>query len=432
MAQQIFEVSINFIETFIIVLFYTKYLGSKYSDIRKYIFFIIAWLFCFIEVCIINSFTVFESFGAYIPIVIYFIYGLLCLNGNVLLKLWIAAIAHIIVVMVAVISNTGICWLIGYDPNKMITTFNSVRIIGVTISKAILFLSYYIILKFRYKNPIKNHLWYKLIIIPLFSVISISLLMKVVLVHRDMLGYILIGMLCIVTANILTYYFYTVINQEYDDKLKMKLLEQQNENAQVNIKNSASFVNQMRIVKHDIKNQLYTIYNYIDSDEIDKAKNYIIELTDDYLPTVKNLITTDNLAFDAIVNSKLTLCEQKKIYFETKLMQGCLKNFNHVDTSILFGNLLDNAIEAAEKTDNKRITLEIKQKGDYLSIVICNSINESVLENNKDLATTKRDKEFHGIGIKSIKSIVEKYNGMIQYYEEDNEFYCDILLYIKQ
>lgn len=94
--------------------------------------------------------------------------------------------------------------------------------------------------------------------------------------------------------------------------------------------------------------------------------------------------------------------------------------------------MIDNAIEAAENTVDKRITVEMNTCGNYLSILITNSISNSVLTDNKDLMTSKADKELHGIGIKSVKAVVKKYDGMINFYEENGEFCCHILLYIEK
>ncbi len=63
-----------------------------------------------------------------------------------------------------------------------------------------------------------------------------------------------------------------------------------------------------------------------------------------------------------------------------------------------------------------------------MSILVSNSIETSVLTDNENLETSKKDKELHGIGIKTIKEIVKKYDGMIQFYEEEKEFCCHILL----
>jgi len=227
-ASVAFELSINLIETFLTTWFYTTYLGSKYKNKMKYISFLIMFILGFAEVSIINKIMVFESIATFIPIVMYFVFSLIFLKGPVLLKLWISLISHIIVIMVAMVSNVLICYLIGYSPVDMIMVFNSVRVVSVIITKIILFLVYAIILKHRKNNPIHNRLWYMLIIIPIISVFSVCWLMEVALKYEDVMGYILSGMLCAVASNIIIYYFYTVISKEYDNKLKVSLLEQQN------------------------------------------------------------------------------------------------------------------------------------------------------------------------------------------------------------
>ncbi len=428
MMEFIFETGINLLETFIIFEFLTKYLGCRYNDHRKKMGFVSFWLLEFIELCIRNYVTEFESIGTYIPIVIYFIYAVFFLEGSMLMKLWMSVLIQIIVSGIAIITNLLICNVIGYNPSDMISVFNSTRIVGVIITKIILFYVTRIILKNKYKNPIDAYQWVMLVIIPTISIISLASLMKAAINHEEIKVYILIGNSCIVIANIMTYYFFTVISKEYETKLKIQLLEQQNENSKKNIENADAFIKQMRSVRHDIKNQLITIYGYIESKRINDAKKYINNLTNNYLPNMQDYINTKNVAFDAIVNSKIAICNQKKIFMIVRVMQDSLKNFDPTDVGILFGNLLDNAIEAAERTEKRRITVDVQIKGEYLSILIRNSIINSVLKTNCSLETSKRDKNFHGIGIKSVKSIVQKYDGMFQFFEEANEFCCHILL----
>ncbi len=428
MKEIIFETGINLIETFILIDFLTKYLGCKYTGFKRTVGFLLGWMVTFVELCIINYFVEFETIGAYIPIIIYFIYALCCLKGSTLLKLWMSIITQIIVLSIAFVTNLLVCNIIDYDPRDMITVFNSTRIISVIITKIILFYVTRILLKVKYKNPMDNHVWIMLITIPAISVISMAALMKAAIDHEEIKVYILIGTACIILADIVTYYLFAVINKDYETKLKVKLLEQQNENSKKNMENTDAFVNQMKSVRHDIQNQLLTIYGYIDSGKIEESKAYINSLTENYLPNIQRFINTDNDAFNAIVNSKIALCNQKKIFMDVKIKENSLKNLDPVDTGVLFGNLLDNAIEAAEKTAKRRIGVDVQTAGAYLSILVCNSIECSVLKNNQELITSKKDKELHGIGIKTVRELVRKYNGMIQFYEKNREFCCHILL----
>ena len=313
----------------------------------------------------------------------------------------------------------------------VITVFNHVRIITVILSKIILFYVTRIVIKAKYKNPLKIQSLVMLVIIPLISIISLCSLMVAVMHTNEIKTYVLIGMGGIVIADIVTYYFFTVISKNYDAKHKIEMLEQQNENALESMKNSESFVSEMRSVKHDIKNHLLTLYNYIDENQNDSAKEYIKGLTENYLPNIQKFVDTENKAFDALVNSKMAICHQKKIHIDIKPEKNCMTKIDESDIIVLFGNLLDNAIEAAEKTVDKHIKIEFGIRAAYLSIIVLNTVTESVLKTNPNLETTKNDKYIHGLGLRAVNNIVEKYDGMIDFYEEGNYFCCHVMLCIK-
>lgn len=432
MSELIFETGINLIETFITTDFVTRYLETKYSDRRKNIGFILCWFIAFVEMCMMNKITELETIGAYIPILIYFIYALISLNGSIGLKLWIAFCTYLMVYIIAVTTNLAICYIIGYNPSNMITVFNSTRIIGVIITKIILFYTTRIILKNKYKYQLSKYKWIMLIIFPTISLISLGALMKAALFNAEIKLYILIGMLCIIIADIVTYWFFIIMNKEYENMINAKLLEQQNETLKKSIADKEAFVNDMKTVRHDIKNHLLTILQYADDGKNDEIKEYVNMLTNNHLPNILNYINTDNAAFDAVINSKIAICNQSNIFMEVNIKQNTIINMSSDEIAVLFGNLLDNAIEAAEETKERRISVDIQTNESYLVILITNSINVSVLADNKNLETSKTDKELHGIGINSIKNIVEKHNGMIQFYEEENEFCCHIMIEINE
>lgn len=428
MIEFIFETGINLIETFISVDFITKYLGTKYTGNRQKAAFVIVWIISFIQMTVTNYITDFETFGSYIPMIIYACYAFLCLNGSTPLKIWFAILTHLIVTFTAILTNILVCNIIGYDPYKMITVFNSTRVMGVIIAKIMQFYITRLILRNKYKNPISNYRWVAIIAIPVISVISLCALMKAALINNDISPYILTGMICIILANIMTYYFFTVMNKEYENTIKAKLLEQQNDALKKSIADKDAFVKEMKAVRHDIKNQLLTIMQYADEGKNNDIKEYVNVLTNNYLPNILNYINTNNAAFDAIINSKIAVCNQKNIFMEVNIKQDTNISIPPVEIAVLFGNLLDNAIDAAKDTNEKRITLDIQKNASYLIIFVSNSIKSSVLKDNKNLETSKPDKELHGIGIKSIKNIIEKHNGMIQFYEEEDEFCCHIMI----
>ena len=100
-----------------------------------------------------------------------------------------------------------------------------------------------------------------------------------------------------------------------------------------------------------------------------------------------------------------------------------------MDISIILSNLLDNAIESSLKQEpvNRFIDIQMFKRMGMNNIIIRNYIGTSVLRNNPQLNTTNKDDTGHGYGIKSIKKLVEKYNGDINITEENNYFVVHIM-----
>jgi len=426
--ELIFEIGINLLETFLIVEFMTRYLGCKYSGIKRNICFLLGWFAVFAELCVRNYLVELETLSSIIPIALYVVYCVVALKGSFLSKVWTSVLIHMIVVVIAALTVLMICNVIGYDPYSLISVFNGIRILTVLMTKIILFYVCRLILKIKHSHRLDNNTLGMLIINPLISVLSLAFLMKATVEYEEIKGYILIGMLSIIISNIVTYFFCCEMNKQNEAKIRVKLLEKQNENALKSIEDSKAFVSQMRTVKHDIKNQLVTIANYIDSEKYEKAGDYIKSLTDNYLPGSREYINTDCDAFNAVINTKAIQCEAKGIFLEVKLSGEIRWYVKSVDLVGILGNLLDNAIEACEKTNIKRICVEVSHKGDYLQLTVINTIASSVLKNNEQLATSKPDKAEHGIGLKSVKSIMKKYDGFWNFEETENEFKVSIFL----
>lgn len=180
-------------------------------------------------------------------------------------------------------------------------------------------------------------------------------------------------------------------------------------------------------IRHDLKNHFTAIDALID-EEPQKAHEYISSLTQNQLQSIIRFVKTDNDCFNAITNAKIAMCEREDIKVQTRIQNNALSRLTDDEIGILFGNLFDNAIEAARQTENGQINLDVAVQGQYLSIIMTNSIKDPVLADNKALETTKRNKSIHGYGTKNISRIVKKRGGILNYFEENGLFGCQILI----
>ena len=106
------------------------------------------------------------------------------------------------------------------------------------------------------------------------------------------------------------------------------------------------------------------------------------------------------------------------------------------DLYVLFGNALDNAIEAVSKTvepEKKFIGVQVYQHEDLISISVQNYYEGSIsLGENGLPITTKEEKDCHGFGMKSIQFIAEKYQGDVSIVLKDSIFYLNIIIPIQK
>ena len=197
---------------------------------------------------------------------------------------------------------------------------------------------------------------------------------------------------------------FELINQKNNiDMQYLQLLEKKNET--------------MNIMAHNYKNHIVTIGNMSDSPEI---KKYINKMFGEI--TVYNQIAkTKNRLLDVILSKYIDICNDKNIKFEIDVMTDNLSFINSYDISSLFNNILDNAVEAASLSSGRYIHLEITASlNSYHKIIAINSCDNEPRSEKGKLITTKRNKDVHGFGTKSIRKIVNKYDGEFQW-EYDNQ-----------
>lgn len=166
----------------------------------------------------------------------------------------------------------------------------------------------------------------------------------------------------------------------------------------------------------------------INDDKKDAAISYLEGLSQEVSLNLAHTALTGSDVVNCILDDKFAACRKFNIPYDYVITGDHFKKVKDIDLSIILGNLLDNAIEASQKSESKKILLKICNERGYLKVSVSNAIDSSILEKNPKLETIKPDGENHGLGIKSVENIAEKYNGFIDYYEKDGMFFFSALL----
>lgn len=305
-------------------------------------------------------------------------------------------------------------------------------IIDVLISKILYFsISRFLLIFSNKENPTKSWgRWFSLSILPLsslFMIIVIRLLTNGQTFSSTENMLCISAMSALLVSNIVVYLIY-----ERAEKSNQKLIELElsNQKDKIDMQYLSLLENkneQMQIMTHDYKNNVLTIAEMTDSVEI---KEYINSMLGE-IKKYNQIAKTKNRILDVILNKYTDICKSKRLNFETDIMTNNLSFIEGYDISSLFNNILDNAVEAAEKSERKFISLSISTSlNSYHKITVINSCDTNPATRNGKLITSKQDKKTHGLGTKSINKIVTKYDGELQwdYNEAKNLFKLTIII----
>jgi len=203
------------------------------------------------------------------------------------------------------------------------------------------------------------------------------------------------------------------------------IMEMQYKNYQLS-KENIDMVNQKY---HDLKHQINLLKTQSYA-QAGKSTSYL-EKMEREIRVYETQNKTGNPILDAVLTNKALLCQNKEIELKFIVDGGALSFMEDMDVSALFGNMLDNAIESAQKQQEKQkrlIWLYVTREKQFVRIRTENYCDEKIQFKNGMPVTTKKDRRLHGYGMKSIKSTVEKYNGSVVAAQENNWFELKILL----
>ena len=185
---------------------------------------------------------------------------------------------------------------------------------------------------------------------------------------------------------------------------------------------------EQRVLIHDIKNHLHTIRFLNAQGNTDEISEYIDRLINS--DTLTNQVCLcDNDLINAILIRYRIICRQQNITFDTDIRNHVLEGFDNNHITSLLCNLLDNAVTAAGTSTEKTvyITIQATNNNGYI-IKVDNSCDSNPFDNRGNLIKTLKHGKFHGIGITSIKKIIDSHNGDIDMsYDEERKIFHTII-----
>jgi len=230
-------------------------------------------------------------------------------------------------------------------------------------------------------------------------------------------------------STFLVFYLYNALSKAHAEKLKTALHIQEREYYFTQSRLMQESVKKVRSIRHDMNFHLATIREFAVDNKV--IADYIDGLIGN-IDESEVYSSTGNVAFDSIINFKLKNASEDNIKLDLSLFIPPVVNIEIADIVIILGNLLDNALTAVAKVDEKIIKLDIEFNKSNLFIKIDNTFGGNVkyAEGEEKHIVTLKSSEEHGHGLNNIRKSVEKYNGHINITHNDNIFSVGVLLYV--
>ncbi len=174
---------------------------------------------------------------------------------------------------------------------------------------------------------------------------------------------------------------------------------------------------------HDLHNHIEAIYQCLMQGDTGEAVRYCQDLRTPVQEISQNVWTGDK-AIDYLIGSKMALAGQAEIKTNVNIEYPHNTNIRSVDLTTILGNLLDNGLEAAKTAPEefRFLNLTIRRINAMLIIKVENGYGNMPVQKNGRLMTSKKDKAFHGWGLKSVQTAADRYDGTISTDYKDHVF----------
>lgn len=262
----------------------------------------------------------------------------------------------------------------------------------------------------------------------LVPIVSIGCLYYMVLTVIEAQRTITVVAAALLGINLLEFYLYHSLVRFYSDRMEKKLLEQMVEVYAYQLDAVRASQERVAALRHDMKHHLIELSAMVNEKENPEMIGYLREM-EQFMLNPKERVATGNQEVDGVLNYLLQKADERLAHTEIKISipeKICRADFN---ICVILGNLVDNAIREAEKSQEKYLRIDIRSKQGILLIFVENSYSGKIARSGNTFRTTQTDSAIHGLGLKNVKKIVQSNGGEMQIDYDDSRFKVQVMLY---
>lgn len=422
----IMEYVASFIEIAMCCIFCGTFLTEEKSEEKKYLLIVWSGIYALFAI-ILNRINIFSYINSILFILMIVLIQMLVYKMKVWLSFLLTIIYSVILAAIDFMTAYFTAFLLDAEAGYLLHVQSLERVLCILLSKSLLLFIITTLRNLFQKIPIFVKKYVMIMCIySIFLLISLFLMVELNMDKRNTEIELLLTFFFVasILIEVIMFYFVIKMGESYQEKQKVELIEMKNNMLQKSLDETEQAFKLWRSSVHDYKNNVIALTLLAEDGNIEEIRKYLSR-ENKLIDRKMFYIRTGNSVVDTIINTKQNSAEKKGITFAVNAAIPEKCNISELDIANILGNLIDNAIEASVNEREPYIDLVIKQEKQFILIKI---INKYSGEFSKEMETTKQKKMFHGIGIVSIKSIVDKYEGEFLIRKQGNEVIAEILI----
>lgn len=241
---------------------------------------------------------------------------------------------------------------------------------------------------------------------------------------------IIITSVGLILINFFIYYLYNMLSNMFLVEFENRMLRQRVQSYAGQMDIMLQGEEKVKALRHDMKYHLNELKILASQNENKAIEDYIDDM-EGFIANPNEIVSSGNAEINSVMNYMLQRAKQELniVNVDVQLPKGVSHAF---DINVILGNLLENAIDAATQTKEKRLDFCVELTQGFLRLRIENSYNGKTEQDHGRLLTTKADKGLHGIGLENVRKIVEKYDGKMEIYPGESRFCVMLILYMSE
>ncbi len=268
----------------------------------------------------------------------------------------------------------------------------------------------------------------------LIPLCSIGMLCAMIYTVSNIQTGIVIVSIGLILINFFTFYLYNILSDSLFHQYENEALRQEIQGYANQLDIMLQGEEKVKALRHDMKHHMTELKILAAKGDNRAIEKYIGDMQE-FIANPDEIVSSGNLEIDSVMNYMLRRAREElhTVNVNVRLPKSVSHSF---DINVILGNLLENSIEAARQTEEKRLDINIELQQDVLRIQIENSYSGKTVFNgekgHKKLLTMKKDKGLHGIGLENVRKIVEKHDGIMEVCPEGNIFRVMLILYMSE